>query len=39
MMRKIVIFIWLVIAVPVAIVCSMVEMIVGAVKRAFKIKE
>ena len=33
MMRKIVIVIWLLVAVPVAIVLSMVEMLVGAVKR------
>lgn len=36
MMRKIVIAIWILIAVPVAIVFSMVEMLVGAVKRALK---
>lgn len=39
MMRKVVIVIWILIAVPVAIVFSMVEMLVGAVRRALKRKE
>lgn len=39
MMRKIVIAIWLLVAVPVAIVFSMVEMLVGAVRRVLKRKE